>query len=184
MDNSVAADVLHSNANLWESVRGPAPEALLRPTPRALLDATRAADELEHLLRSEQERPEGFDEFAKQCVEAARALRILDWSAIHAEKYSITPEAVFLGMVQNAESLMRKQADEERRRLAWLREEVADTNEAVPLREPKGDAYKCNPDQFMGKPGRLPQVWKRQCRPPRGSTLTRCEPFWNSITAF
>ena len=85
----------------------------------------------------------------------------MDWSAIHAEKYWVTPEVVFEGMVLNAESLMRKQADEERRRLAWLQREIVDTDESVTLRVQKGDAYNCNPDRFKDKTGRLPHGWKK-----------------------
>ena len=116
---------------------------------------------MEHIVLSQQQWRDGFDVFAKECVEAARSLRPLDWGAIHAEKFSITPEIVYYALVQNAEGQMRKQADEERRRLAWLQQEVEHTEEAVPVKAAKADIYSCDPDAFKGKTGRLPHGWNK-----------------------
>ena len=91
-DNATAVDVLHANEQLWRSVHGPAPEDLFKPTPEALAEARRAADDLESMAASQQHFRDGFDVFAQETVEAARALRSLDWSAIHAEKFHITPQ--------------------------------------------------------------------------------------------
>ena len=93
-DNATAVDVLHANEQLWRSVHGPAPEDLFKPTPEALAEARRAADDLESMAASQQHFRDGFDVFAQETVEAARALRSLDWSAIHAEKFHITPQPV------------------------------------------------------------------------------------------
>ena len=160
-NNSVAVDVLHGNEQIRRSVQGPATEELFRPTPAALSDARRAADDLEHIVLSRQQWPDGFDVFAKECAEAARSLRPLDWGAIHAEKFSITPEVVYYALVQNAEGQMRKEADEERRRLAWLQQEAEHTKESAPIRAVKADAYNCSPDSFKGKTGRLPNGWNK-----------------------
>ena len=160
-DNSTAADVLHANAQVWKAVQGPAPEDLFRPTPQALLEARRAADDLEHIVTAQQRWHDGFDVFAQECVEAARALRPLDWSAIHSEKFPITPEGVFYALVKNAEGHMRKQSDEERRRLAWLQQDTGHSEGVVPIKAMKADAYECNPDTFKGKTGRLPHGWNK-----------------------
>jgi len=160
-DNAVAADVLHANAQVWKTVQGPAPDELFRPTPQALLEARRAADDLEHVILSQQQWKDGFDVFARECVEPARSVRPLDWGAIHAEKYPITPEIVYYALVQNAEGHMRKLADEERRRLAWLQQEVEHVDEVVPEKATKGDRYNCDPDAFKGKAGRLPHGWNK-----------------------
>ena len=160
-DNSVAADVLHGNAQIWKTVKGPAPDELFRPTSAALLEARRAANDLEHIALSRQQWPDGFDVFAKECAEAARSLRPVDWVAIHAEKFSITPEAVYYALVQNAEGQMRKQADEERRRLSWLQQEVEHNTESVSIMPTKTDVYDCNPDLFKGKSGRMPNGWSK-----------------------
>ena len=85
----------------------------------------------------------------------------LDWDAIHAEKFPITPETVYYALVQIAEGHMRKQSDEERRRLAWLQQEVAHVEGAVPLKAAQADVYKCDPDVFKGKTGRLPCGWNK-----------------------
>ena len=64
-NNSVAVDILHGNEQIWRSVQGPATGELFRPTPAALSDARRAADDLEHIVLSRQQWPDGFDVFAK-----------------------------------------------------------------------------------------------------------------------
>ena len=56
---------------------------------------------------------------------------------------------------------MRKLADEERRRLAWLQQEVEHVDEVVPTKATKGDKYNCDPDAFKGKSGRLPHGWNK-----------------------
>ena len=106
-DNSAAVDVLHANAKIWATMHGPSPEDLFRPTAQALAEARRAADDLEGILLSQRRFPDGYDVFAKECIDAARQLRPLDWGAIHAEKYSVTPEVIFFELVKNAEALMR-----------------------------------------------------------------------------
>ena len=83
---------------------------------QALAEARRAADDLEAISLSQRLFPDGYDVFAKECMDAAGRLRPLDWGAIHAEKYSVTPEVVYFQLVKNAEALMRKEGDEERRR--------------------------------------------------------------------
>jgi hypothetical protein len=158
-DNSTAVDVLHANAQLWNIVHGPSPEDLFRPTAQALAEARRAADDLEGISRSRKQFPDGYDVFAKECVDAARQLRPLDWSAIHAEKFPITPEVIFLDLAKNAEALMRKEGAEEQRRLAWLQQEAAEVQGAVPLRQGNEDRFRCDPDRFTGKCGRLPNSW-------------------------
>ena len=160
-DNAVAVDVLHDNAQIWKVAQGPAPDDLFRPTPSALAEAWRAADDLEHIALSRQKWPDGFDVFANACVGAARSLRPLDWAAIHAEKFSITPEAVYYALVQNAEGRMRKQADEECRRLVWLQQEVEHSTESKPVIVKTTDVYSCNPDVFKGKTGRMPNGWSK-----------------------
>ena len=61
---------------------------------------------------------------------------------------------------------MRKEGDEERRRLAWLQKEVADVQGvkgegAAPLRQGNEDRFKCDPDRFSGRTGRLPHGWNK-----------------------
>ena len=159
--NGTAVDVLHANARLWQTVHGPTPEDLFRPTAQALAEARRAADDLEAISLSQKQFPDGYDVFAKECMDAARQLRPLDWWAIHADKFPITPEVIYLELIKNAESLMRKETDEERRRLAWLQQDVAEVQGSVPLRQGNEDRFKCDPDRFTGKTGRLPHGWSK-----------------------
>ena len=59
---------------------------------------------------------------------------------------------------------MRKEGDEERRRLAWLQKEVAEDQVdegAAPLRQGNEDRFKCDPDRFSGRTGRLPHGWNK-----------------------
>ena len=114
--NSAAVDVLHANAKLWATVHGPNPEDLFRPSAQALAEARRAADDLEAISLSQRRFPDGYDVFAKECIDAGRELRPLDWSAIHAEKYSVTPEVIYFELVKNAEALMRKEGGQKQKR--------------------------------------------------------------------
>ena len=156
--------VLHANAKFWASVHGPNPEDLFQPAAQALAEARRAADDLEGITLSQKRFPDGYDVFANECIDAARQLRPLDWGAIHAEKYSVTPEVIYFELVKNAEALIRKEGDEERRRLAWLQQEVAEVQGdegAVPLRQSNEDRFNCDPDRFAGRTGRLPHGWNK-----------------------
>ena len=56
---------------------------------------------------------------------------------------------------------MRKQADEERRRLSWLQQEVEHNTESIPITPAKADVYDCNPDVVKGKTGRMPNGWSK-----------------------
>ena len=156
--------MLHANAQLWKTVHGPTPEDLFRPTEQALAEARRAADDLEAITLSQKQFPDGYDVFARECIDAARQLRPLDWSAIHAEKYPITPEVIYYELVKNAEALIRKEGDEERRRLEWLQQEVGEEptgDGAEPLRKSNEDRFKCDPDRFTARTGRLPHGWNK-----------------------
>ena len=139
-------------------------EDLFQPSAQGLAEARRAADDLEAISLSQRRFPDGYDVFAKECIDAGRELRPLDWSAIHAEKYSVTPEVIYFELVKNAEALMRKEGDEEKRRLAWLQKEVSEVqgdDGVAPLRQGNEDRFKCDPDRFAGRTGRLPHGWNK-----------------------
>ena len=56
---------------------------------------------------------------------------------------------------------MRKEDEEEFRRLRWLQQEVTEVQGAVHVRHCSGDRFDCNPDRFTGTSGRLPQGWAK-----------------------
>jgi hypothetical protein len=166
LENAAACDILHTNEKLWRSVQGPDPGKLFEPTPYALVEGLRAASELEAMI--DGPRHDGFDVFAGECVKAARSLRSLEWDAIRAEKFNITPEGTFSMLVRNAESLIHRQAAEEARRKAWLEadhEETEGDGETegadVPLMARTVDRYGLDLDKFKNKTGRLPQHYQR-----------------------
>ena len=54
---------------------------------------------------------------------------------------------------------MRKESDEQRRRLAWLQQEAPDVaQDPIPVTG-GGDRYNTDPDQYVGKTGRMPHGW-------------------------
>ena len=56
---------------------------------------------------------------------------------------------------------MRKESDEQRRRLAWLQQEALDVaQDPIPVRG-GGDRYNTDPDQYVGKTGRMPHGWAK-----------------------
>ena len=51
---------------------------------------------------------------------------------------------------------------DDRRRLVWLQKEVAETHGdegATPQRQGNEDRFKCDPDRFAGRTGRLHKGW-------------------------
>ena len=68
---------------------------------------------------------------------------------------------VFLELCRNAEASMRKESDEQRRRLAWLQQEAPDVaQDPIPVHG-GGDRYNTDPDQYVGKTGRMPHGWAK-----------------------
>ena len=56
---------------------------------------------------------------------------------------------------------MQKESDEQRRRLAWLQQEVPDIPQNAILVRGGGDRYNADPEQYVGKSGRMPHGWAK-----------------------
>ena len=118
--NSRAADILHGNQHLWKHVGGPNPDTLFSPTEFEIRQAKRAADMLQRMLDEQPNYKDGFDSFAQECIRAVASLKLLEWDAIRRERFSFAPEGLFSELVNNAETLLTRQADEAERRQEWL----------------------------------------------------------------
>ena len=75
-DNAGAADVLHSNQDLWGHVGGPSPEMLLNPSAATLDAAKEAAAKLERMLSAHSGEDDAVATFAKECIEAVGGMYI------------------------------------------------------------------------------------------------------------
>ena len=109
---------------------------------------------------------DGFETYAKECVEAVGTLKSLQWERIRRERFSLTPEGLYAELVRNAESLLYRHAAEEQRRREWLNAEVAevaDDEAPVPIRASNADKYGIDLELFKMKTGRKPPEWKKAC---------------------
>ena len=124
--------------------------------------AKRAADMLQRMLDEQQNYKDGFDSFAQECIRAVGTLKLLEWDAIRRERFPLTPSGLFAELVNNAETLLTRQADEAERRQEWLaadqQEEEGGDVVVIPSR---ADKFGCDPDRFTKKTGRKPANFAR-----------------------
>lgn len=167
--NLRAAEVIHSNLNIWRMVGGPDPEALLTPTLEALAAVQDTCVHLEKLVEANKDSHDGLGVFGEEVLRAARSLCSLEWRTIREERFHITPEGLFDEIVKNAESALRRSAGEARRRQAWLAEGDGDEDageaaeaeaQGVRARCARVDKYGLDLDRFVALGGRKPLGWK------------------------
>ena len=167
--NLRAAEVIHSNLNIWRLVGGPDLEALLTPSLEALAAVQDTCVHLEKLVEANKDSHDGLGVFGEEVLRAARSLCSLEWRTIREERFRITPEGLFDEIVKNAESALRRSAGEARRRQAWLEESDGEKSEGeaaeaqaqdVRARCARVDKYGLDLDRFVALGGRKPSGWK------------------------
>ena len=210
--NAEAATILHNNQHLWQSVGGPSPDALFRPSATDLEKAQQCCEVLARM--KEVDDRDGISEFADEIAKAVGMLKSVEWESIRKDKFSLTPAALFTDLVRTAESLISRQAAEIIRRQAWLSAEVEpEVDRAVPIAASTADKYGVDLEEFKMKSGKKPKKWKEAVKIAEwrfqdaqgcafqsssrpllcklyvpiltfhiGYTSTRCERFWNYIT--
>ena len=166
-DNSRAVDVLHHNQREWHSVGGPDPEELFHPSATDLERAKDACAALER-KRECNNKSDGFDLFVEEITKAVGTLKSLEWEDIRAERFSLTPPALFSDLVRTAETLLHRQAAEMVRREEWLAkavEPLAAEEAEVQVKGPSVDKYGLDLDEFKMKTGRKPKRgWNKACQ--------------------
>ena len=167
--NSRAAEVIHSNEQIWRLVGGPPPEVLLAPTAEALAAVSDTCAHLEKLVEANKDSHDGLGVFGEEVLRAARTLSSLEWRVIREERFHVTPEGLFDEIVKNVEAIARRSAGEAKRRQAWLAENdneegegegIAADEPAVRTPGARIDEYGVNLDRFMSLGGKRPSGWK------------------------
>ena len=99
-------------------------------------------------LRVANEDRDGVDEYCAEITQAVGSLKSLEWEAIRAERFSMTPPALHSELVRNAESLLHKRASELIRRQEWLASPVEEDagNRDVAVKPGQADKYGINLD--------------------------------------
>ena len=104
--------------------------------------------------------------YCEECIAAIEKLKSLDFEVIRKERFKLTPEGVFQELVRNMQYVTRREAEEEKRRLAMLDGDVgtANTEDVPDTRPSNGDKFNCNPDGFHNKTGVKPHNWETATR--------------------
>ena len=151
-NNREAVEVLQST-QMWNMVHGPCPEYLVEPTDEAL-DLAHEAKDLLLKIRAQEDAPDNAPQIANDLIKAVNTLGSLDFERIRKEKFPMTPEMLFEGLVKNMKELHseRKLAAEDSRRRKWLSaglgEEGGCEGSIANLGRNGADRFGCDPDAF------------------------------------
>ncbi len=138
-NNSTAVDRIQENRELWLQAGGPDPDSLQAPTEILLAEAKRTVDVLSLML--EKHGPgSGLDSFVESLQNAVKMLKAVGWSAIKADRFSLTPQGLYDDLVRNAQHLLSSWSGDYTRRQARLREPLEREGEEESEERPAGDA--------------------------------------------
>jgi hypothetical protein len=146
--NQEAVSVLEANFKMWNHVGGLCFEYLKDPSEEAL-DRAHEAKECLIKLRDQPESADNTPAIASECIKAVDALASLNLETIRRDKFPLTPETLFEGLVRNLHDLKKTVDAEEKRREHWLGSMAGDVEEVVQQTHVQGqDKYGCDPDAF------------------------------------
>ena len=161
--NLDAVAVLESNFKMWNFVAGPCLEHLKDPSEEALYYANEAKRELERIRDEQQDAPDNAAAIAGECVRAVESLASLQMESIRRERFPLTPQMLFEGLVTNLKDLQKCADAENRRREHWLSNESAEMEATVyPGAFIHGDKFGCDPDVYCRPTNsRKPLYWQK-----------------------
>ena len=107
-NNDTAVNVLLGNLHLWHHVNGPHPDCLHRPSEADLANARTSAAALRRMISAHGEQDESSKAFAEELCQAADSLKQVSWDAIHVERFSLTPRALYNDLVRTAECFIER----------------------------------------------------------------------------
>ena len=134
-NNSTAVDILRKNQGLWDSVGGPPPEELKRPSGANMERAQECSDALQHMYAVDDR--DGYPEFAQEISKAVSMLSSVEWEDIRKEKFFLTPRALYDELARTADSLNSRMAAEDTRRHQWLAAAEASQSTSLSGKRPK-----------------------------------------------
>ena len=147
--NLEAIVVLEANFKMWNLVNGPCPEHLKDPSEESLYYANEAKQHLERIRDEQRDTPDNTAAIAGECVRAVEALASLQMESIRRERFPMTPQMLFEGLVRNLKDLQKCADAESRRRDHWLSSEGAEMDETIrPAAFTYGDKFGCDPDVY------------------------------------
>ena len=147
--NLEAVAVLEANFKMWNLVAGPCPEHLKDPSEEALHCANEAKRHLERIRDEQQVAPDNAAAIAGECVRAVESLTSLQMESIRRERFPMTPQMLFEGLVRNLKDLQKCTDAESRRREHWLSSECTEMDETCrPAAFARGDKFGCDPDGY------------------------------------
>ena len=162
-DNATASGILHNNQHLWETVGGPSPDSLFRPSAAGMEKARQSCETLQRMKQIDDS--DGLSEFVQEISKAVDMLKSAEWDDIRKEKFFLTPPALFSDLVRTAESLISRQAAEITRRKEWLGADAdPEQDRDVPIKPSTADKYGIDLEEFKMKTGRKPREWKKALR--------------------
>ena len=106
--NETAVNVLLGNLSLWHHVEGPHPDCLHRPSETDLANARTSAAALRRMIAAHGEQDESLKAFAEEIIQAVDSLKQVSWDAIGAERFSLTPRALYNDLVRTAERFLER----------------------------------------------------------------------------
>ena len=134
--NSQAVDRIQENRDLWLRAGGPDPDKLAAPSESLVEDAKRTSEVLTRML--ETHGPSGgMDSFVETLQNAVRMLKAVSWSAIKADRFSLTPDALYNELVRNAQTLLSSWSGDYTRRQARMRAPLEQDD--VPAEQPEAN---------------------------------------------
>ncbi len=160
-DNEAAVARLRQNRSLWDHIRGPCPEKLLRPSEADLIAAQSAAEALQRMVEQRTTEPH-MQAFAEDIIGAVQEIKEVSWRKIHKDRFSLTPHALYGELVRTAESLLTRADAEAVRRQAFLAGSTI-SEEATDLSPTTRtvDKYGLDLDEFKDKSGKVPRGWNQ-----------------------
>ena len=134
--NSQAVDRIQENRDLWLRAGGPDPDKLAAPSESLVEDAKRTSEVLTRML--ETHGPSGgMDSYVETLQNSVRMLKAVSWSAIKADRFSLTPDALYNELVRNAQTLLSSWSGDYTRRQARMRAPLEQDD--VPAEQPKAN---------------------------------------------
>ena len=119
--NSDSVDAIANNQALWMQAGGVEVDHLLTPTEMQIAESKRVVEILHRMLEKHGGKG-GLDSYVAEMDRAVSQLKVVSWQAIHEEKFSLTPWAVYEQLVENAQQKLSQWNTDYSRREARLQQ--------------------------------------------------------------
>ena len=147
--NADAVDTLQANFSMWNQFEGPHFKQLKDPSDEALDRLHDINEQLQHFISQEHAGCDGGLDIAKECMNAINSISSLNYDRIRREKFPLTPEMLYEGLLKNLRDLKTMAVAEDSRREHWLTVDATDVVGEIHSHYRSGpDRFGCDPDAF------------------------------------